>query len=97
MLTQETAYHSVCTTKLFTNQRRDFREYCLHWLSDSIVFFPTYIAPFNIKMIKSALHEFRNIYKNTVTMMNYKKYLWNLILKIHNWPPPRKITRCKLN
>ena len=73
MLTQETAYHSVCTTKLFTNQRRDFREYCLHRFYR--FFFPTYIAPFNIKMIKSALHEFRNIYKNTVTMMNYKKHL----------------------
>ena len=34
----------------------------------------TYIAPFNIKMIKSALHEFKNIYKNTITIMNYKKY-----------------------
>ena len=33
------------------------------------------IAPCNIKMIKSFLHEFKNIYKNTVTMMNCKKYL----------------------
>ena len=34
----------------------------------------TYIAPFNIKMIKSALHEFKNIYKNKITIMKYKKY-----------------------
>ena len=38
MLTQETAYYSVRTTKLFTNHRRDFREYRLI-VSDSIVFF----------------------------------------------------------
>ena len=33
------------------------------------------IAPFNIKTIKSALHEFKNMYKNTVTIMNCKKCL----------------------
>ena len=33
------------------------------------------IAPFNIKTIKSALHEFKNMYKNTVTIMNCKKFL----------------------
>ena len=34
------------------------------------------IAPFNIKMIKNALHEFENIDKNTITILkNYKKCL----------------------
>ena len=33
------------------------------------------IASFNIKMIKSALHKFKNICKNTATTMNYMKYL----------------------
>ena len=32
-------------------------------------------APCNIKMIKSALHEFKKIYKNTVTINENKKYL----------------------
>ena len=40
-----------------------------------IVYSLNNIAAYNIKMIKSALHEFKYIYKNTVTMMNCKKYL----------------------
>ena len=39
-----------------------------------IIIYSLNIAPFNIKMIESALHEFKNIYQNTKTIMNYKKY-----------------------
>ena len=41
----------------------------------TIIIYSLNIALFNIKMIKSTLHEFKNIYKNTITIMNYMKYL----------------------
>ena len=41
----------------------------------TIIIYSLNIALFNIKMIKSTLHEFKNIYKNTITIMIYMKYL----------------------
>ena len=40
-------------------------------LDDIIIIYLLNIAPFNIKMIKSALHEFKNLYKITILIMNY--------------------------
>ena len=46
-----------------------------------IIIYSLNIAPFNIKMIKSALLNLRILYKNILTIKNYKKYQYKLVLK----------------